>query len=78
MKLFIQVFIAVIPLIFSFSTSDPTLNIRFFSFSIFISLLLLYQIFKNSKVYLVDIDKNATIKISKSAITSDQSLIEKE
>lgn len=50
MKLFIQVFIAVIPLIFSFSTSDPTLNIRFFSFSIFISLLLLYQIFKNSKV----------------------------
>ena len=31
-----------------------------------------------NNIILLDIDKNATIKISKSAITSDQSLIEKE
>ena len=31
-----------------------------------------------NNIILLDIDKNATIKISKSAISSDQSLIEKE
>ena len=50
MKLLIQIFIAIIPLIYSFSSSDPTLNIRFLSLSIVTSLLLLYQIFKNSKI----------------------------
>ena len=49
MKLLIQFFIALIPLVYSNLTSDPTLSIRFFVFSIFTSLLLFFQLFNQNK-----------------------------
>ena len=46
MKLFTQFFIALTPLVFSFSTSDPTLSIRFLFFSIFISIIIAFDFYK--------------------------------
>ena len=51
MKKIIQIFIAIIPLIVSFSTSDPTLSIRFLVLSIVISGILLYYLFTNRSIY---------------------------
>tara|TARA_B100000214_G_scaffold375564_1_gene362727 strand:+ start:7210 stop:9192 length:1983 start_codon:yes stop_codon:yes gene_type:complete len=51
MKKILQIFIAIIPLIVSFSTTDPTLSIRFFVFSILISGILLYYLIKNKAIY---------------------------
>ena len=48
-KLF-QIFIAVIPLVVSFSTSDPTLAIRFLVFSMVISAMLLYYLFSKKSI----------------------------
>ena len=46
MKLLIQFFIALIPFVFSFSTSDPTLSIRFLYLSVFISCLVFLQLYR--------------------------------
>ena len=46
MKLFTQFFIALTPLVFSFSTSDPTLSIRFLFFSIFISIIVAFDFYR--------------------------------
>jgi len=47
----LQIFIAIIPLIVSFSTSDPTLAIRFLVLSIVVSGILLYYLFTNKSIY---------------------------
>ena len=46
MRLLIQFFIALTPFIFSLSTSDPTLSIRFLYLSVFISLLVFLQFYR--------------------------------
>ena len=51
MRRLLQIFIAIIPLIVSFSTSDPTLSIRFLVLSIVISGILLYYLFTNRSIY---------------------------
>tara|TARA_B100001758_G_scaffold247961_1_gene269267 strand:+ start:25906 stop:27840 length:1935 start_codon:yes stop_codon:yes gene_type:complete len=51
MKRLLQIFIATIPLIISFSTSDPALAIRFLVLSIFISGVLIYQLYINQSIY---------------------------
>ena len=51
MKKILQIFIAIIPFIVSFSTSDPTLAIRFLVFSIIISGILLYYLINNKSIY---------------------------
>jgi len=49
-KKLIQIFIAIIPLIVSFSTSDPTLAIRFLVFSLVVSSTLFYYIIANKSI----------------------------
>ena len=48
MKKLLQIFIAIIPLIVSFSTSDPTLAIRFLAFSCIVSGVLFYYLLAKS------------------------------
>jgi hypothetical protein len=50
MKKLIQIFIASIPLIVSFSTSDPTLAIRFLVFSLVISGVFVYYLIANKSI----------------------------
>ncbi len=51
MRRVLQIFIAIIPLIVSFSTSDPTLAIRFLAISCVISGVLLYYFLANKSIY---------------------------
>ena len=51
MKKLIQIFIAIIPLIVSFSTSDPTLAIRFLVLGLFVSGVLIYYLLTNKGIY---------------------------
>ena len=51
MKKLLQIFIAIIPLIVSFSTSDPTLAIRFLAFSCIVSGVLFYYLLANKSIY---------------------------
>jgi O-antigen ligase len=46
-----QIFIAIIPLIVSFSTSDPTLAIRFLALSCLVSSVLFYYLLINQSIY---------------------------
>jgi O-antigen ligase len=46
MRLLIQFFIALTPFVFSLSTSDPTLSIRFLYLSVFISVLVFLQFYR--------------------------------
>ena len=50
MKILFQLFIALIPLIFSFSTNDPTLSIRFLYLSIGVSIFLFAHFYKKEKL----------------------------
>ena len=51
MKRILQIFIAIIPLIVSFSTSDPTLAIRFLILGLIVSGFLIYYLLKNKAIY---------------------------
>ena len=51
MKKLLQIFIAIIPLIVSLSTSDPTLAIRFLAFSCIVSGVLFYYLLANKSIY---------------------------
>ena len=51
MRQIFQIFIAIIPFIVSFSTSDPTLAIRFLVLSFLVSGILLYYLFANKPIY---------------------------
>ena len=51
MKKLLQIFIAIIPLIVSFSTSDPTLAIRFLALSCIVSGVLFYYLLVNKSIY---------------------------
>jgi len=51
MKKLLQIFIAIIPLIVSFSTSDPTLAIRFLVFGLLVCGLFLYYLFVGKAMY---------------------------
>ena len=51
MKNLLQIFIAIIPLIVSFSTSDPTLAIRFLGLSCIVSGVLFYYLLANKSIY---------------------------
>ena len=51
MRRLLQIFIAIIPLIVSFSTSDPTLAIRFLILSILMSGVLLYYLIANKSIH---------------------------
>ena len=51
MKRLLQIFIAIIPLIVSFSTSDPTLAIRFLALSCIVSGVLFYYLLTNKSIY---------------------------
>ena len=51
MKRTLQIFIAALPLIFSFSTSDPTLAIRFLALSVLVSSVLIYYFVFNRSIY---------------------------
>ena len=51
MRKLLQIFIAIIPLIVSFSTSDPTLAIRFLALSCIVSGVLLYYLLANKSIY---------------------------
>ena len=51
MKKLLQIFIAIIPLIVSFSTSDPTLAIRFLALSCIVSGVLFYYLLTNKSIY---------------------------
>ncbi len=51
MRQIFQIFIAIFPLIVSFSTTDPTLAIRFLVLSILLSGVLLYYLFANKSIY---------------------------
>ena len=50
MKKLLQIFIAIIPLIVSFSTSDPTLAIRFLVFSLLVCGIIFYYIIANKSI----------------------------
>ena len=50
MKRLLQIFIAVIPLIVSFSTSDPTLAIRFLLLALTVSTILFYYLIANKSI----------------------------
>lgn len=52
MKRLLQIFIAIIPLIVSFSTSDPTLAIRFLVLGSIVGLFLLIQLFTKKSFFL--------------------------
>jgi hypothetical protein len=49
-KRLLQIFIAIIPLVVSFSTSDPTLSIRFLVFSLLVSGIIFYYIIANKSI----------------------------
>jgi O-antigen ligase len=51
LKKLLQIFIAIIPLIVSFSTSDPTLAIRFLALSCVVSGVLFYYLLTNKSIY---------------------------
>lgn len=51
MKRILQIFIAIIPLIVSFSTADPTLAIRFLALSCVVSGVLFYYLLRNKSIY---------------------------
>ena len=51
MRRLIQIFIAIIPLIVSFSTSDPTLAIRFLALSCVVSCVFFYYLLTNKSIY---------------------------
>ena len=51
MKKLFQIFIAIIPLIVSFSTSDPTLAIRFLALSCIVSGVFFYYLLTNKSIY---------------------------
>lgn len=51
MKNLLQIFIAIISLIVSFSTSDPTLAIRFLALSFLVSGVLFYYLLTNKSIY---------------------------
>ena len=51
MRKLLQIFIAIIPLIVSFSTSDPTLAIRFLALSCIVSGVLLFYLIANKSIY---------------------------
>ena len=51
MKKLLQIFIAIIPLIVSFATSDPTLAIRFLALSCIVSGVLFYYLLVNKSIY---------------------------
>ena len=50
MRMLLQIFITIIPLIVSFSTFDPTLTIRFLIFSLVVSGILLYYLIANKSI----------------------------
>ena len=50
MKKLLQIFIAIIPLIVSFSTSDPTLAIRFLALALLVSGVLLYYLIADKSI----------------------------
>ena len=50
MKKLLQIFIILLPLVTSFSTSDPTLSIRILFLSIFVSILLLLIVFSKDGI----------------------------
>jgi O-antigen ligase/Tfp pilus assembly protein PilF len=50
-KKLLQIFISIIPLIVSFSTSDPTLAIRFLALSCIVSGVLFYYLLVNKSIY---------------------------
>ena len=52
MKKLLQIFIAIIPLIVSFSTSDPTLAIRFLGLGCFVGLILIIRLFSKKPVFI--------------------------
>ena len=51
MRRILQIFIAIIPLIVSFSTSDPTLAIRFLALSCIVIAVLFYYLLTNKTIY---------------------------
>lgn len=51
MKRLLQIFLSIIPLIVSFSTSDPVLSIRVFALTIFLAIVLLLFIIKQKSLY---------------------------
>ena len=51
MKRLLQIFIPIIPLIVSFSTSDPTLAIRFLALSCIVSGVFFYYLLTNKSIY---------------------------
>ena len=50
MKKLIQIFIAIIPLVVSFSSSDPTLAIRFLALALVVSCILFYYLIANKSI----------------------------
>ena len=50
MRKLLQIFIAIIPLVVSFSTSDPTLAIRFLLLALVVSGVLFYYLFENRSI----------------------------
>ena len=57
MKILLQLFIAIIPLLFSFSTSDPTLSIRFLTLSLIVLILSVIQFYFKKKI-IIDVIKH--------------------
>ena len=57
MKIILQLFIAIIPLLFSFSTSDPTLSIRFLTLSLIVLILSVIQFYFKKKI-IIDVIKH--------------------
>jgi O-antigen ligase len=51
MKVILQIFIAIIPLIVSFSTSDPTLHIRFLWFGALVGLIVFVNLLQRKSFY---------------------------
>ena len=52
MKIILQIFLAIVPLFFSFSTLDPTLSVRFLALSILILTLLIHQFYVRKQIIL--------------------------
>ena len=57
MKILLQLFIAIIPLLFSFSTLDPTLSIRFLTLSLIVLILSTIQFYFKKKI-IIDVIKH--------------------
>ena len=51
MKILFQLFIALIPLVFSLTTNDPTLSIRFIYLSVGVSIFLFADFYRKEKFY---------------------------